>query len=91
MVIILPKELYAQFEKSHDLKYKYDLDDIKIETVGPLTEEFRKNVNFIVTLGGDGTILWASKQFSGDFVPPMITFDQGSLGFLCNFVFEDHK
>jgi NAD+ kinase len=21
----------------------------------------------------------------------MITFDQGSLGFLCNFVFEDHK
>lgn len=87
MVIILPKELHAQFEKSHDLKHKYDLDNMHIETVGTLTEEFRKNINFIVTLGGDGTILWASKQFNGDFVPPMITFDQGSLGFLCNFVF----
>lgn len=56
-----------------------------------MSEEFKKTIDFIVTLGGDGTILWASKQFSGEFVPPMITFDQGSLGFLCNFVFEDHK
>lgn len=56
-----------------------------------MSEEFRKNVNFVITLGGDGTILWASKQFSGEYVPPIITFDQGSLGFLCNFVFSDHR
>lgn len=59
--------------------------------MGKLTDEFRNSVNFIITLGGDGTILWASKQFSGSWVPPMITFDQGSLGFLCNFVFTDHE
>jgi NAD kinase len=64
---------------------------MKIESVGLMSAEFRKNVNFIITLGGDGTILWASKQFSGEYVPPIITFDQGSLGFLCNFVFKDHK
>lgn len=23
-------------------------------------------------------------------MPPLITFDQGSLGFLCNFIFDDH-
>lgn len=62
-----------------------------LHTVSKWTEECRRQVNFIVTLGGDGTILWASKQFNGSYVPPLITFDQGSLGFLCNFVFEDHK
>lgn len=56
-----------------------------------LSDEFKESVSFIVTLGGDGTILWASKQFSGECVPPLITFDQGSLGFLCNFIFQDHK
>ena len=59
--------------------------------MGPLSEKFRNTVDLIITLGGDGTILWASKQFSGDHVPKMITFDQGSLGFLCNFVFDDHQ
>lgn len=54
------------------------------------SEECKRQINFIVTLGGDGTILWASKQFSGSYVPPLITFDQGSLGFLCNFIFDDH-
>ena len=24
-------------------------------------------------------------------IPPLITFAQGSLGFMCNFTFEDHE
>ena len=47
-------------------------------------------IDYIITLGGDGTILWAAKQFNGDYIPPIVTFSQGSLGFMCNFVFEDH-
>ena len=43
-----------------------------------------------MTFGGDGTILYAAKHFNGDFIPPMITFAQGSLGFMANFTFEDH-
>ena len=44
-----------------------------------------------MTLGGDGTLLYAAKQFNKGAVPPMITFSQGSLGFMCNFTFEDYK
>lgn len=55
------------------------------------SEEMKKKVSYIVTMGGDGTILWAAKQFSGNELPPIITFAQGSLGFMCNFVFDDFK
>jgi NAD kinase len=54
-------------------------------------DESRKKIDFIITLGGDGTILWAAKQFNGSYVPPLISFAHGSLGYLCNFTFEDHK
>jgi len=83
-------ELVDEFKKAKDLKKKYGLDDSDLNGVGKLTREFQMSVNFIITLGGDGTILWASKQFSCFYVPPLITFDQGSLGFMCNFVFSDH-
>ena len=45
----------------------------------------------IITMGGDGTICWAAKQFSGDYIPPMIAFSQGSLGFMTNFEFSEYK
>ena len=35
--------------------------------------------------------MWAAKMFNGTFIPPLITFAQGSLGFMCSFKFEDHK
>ena len=51
----------------------------------------RSQIDYLVTLGGDGTLLYAAKQFNKGAVPPMITFSQGSLGFMCNFTFEDHE
>jgi len=51
----------------------------------------RKKIDYIITLGGDGTILWASKQFANNYIPPMICFAHGSLGFLCNFSFDEYK
>jgi len=44
-----------------------------------------------VTLGGDGTILYACKFFHGENVPPIISFSMGSLSYLCYFEFEDYK
>lgn len=88
--LVVSKELNNEYLKRQDLRSKNGLTK-GLHTVESWTEECRRKINFIVTLGGDGTILWASKQFSGQYVPPMITFDQGSLGFLCNFVFEDHE
>jgi NAD+ kinase len=54
-------------------------------------EESRKEIDCIITLGGDGTILWASKQFRRQHFPPLISFAHGSLGYLCNFAFEEHQ
>ena len=55
------------------------------------SQQIRESIDYIVTLGGDGTILWASKQFHGDYIPPLICFSHGSLGYLCNFKFEEYE
>src|SRR6201998_3270845 len=46
--------------------------------------------DFIVTLGGDGTVLYASWLFQR-IVPPVLSFALGSLGFLTNFHYEDFE
>ncbi|OAD01933.1 hypothetical protein MUCCIDRAFT_22156, partial [Mucor lusitanicus CBS 277.49] len=46
-----------------------------------------KMFDFIITLGGDGTVLFASWLFQ-TYVPPVIPFHLGSLGFLTPFDFE---
>ncbi|KAI0036862.1 ATP-NAD kinase-like domain-containing protein [Vararia minispora EC-137] len=46
--------------------------------------------DFVVTLGGDGTVLFTSWLFQR-IVPPVLSFALGSLGFLTNFDFADHK
>lgn len=44
--------------------------------------------DLVITLGGDGTVLWASWLFQGT-APPVIPFALGSLGFLTNFEYHD--
>ncbi|KAF8398351.1 hypothetical protein HHK36_017278 [Tetracentron sinense] len=41
-------------------------------------------VDLVVTLGGDGTVLWAASMFKGP-VPPVVPFSLGSLGFMTPF------
>ncbi|MCJ1480124.1 hypothetical protein MMC06_000278 [Schaereria dolodes] len=46
--------------------------------------------DFVVTLGGDGTVLYASWLFQ-KVVPPVLSFALGSLGFLTKFDFEEYQ
>lgn len=46
-------------------------------------------INRIVTLGGDGTILYAIKMFYSQDVPPILSFAQGSVGYLWAFDCEN--
>jgi NAD+ kinase len=46
--------------------------------------------DFVVTLGGDGTVLFCSWLFQR-IVPPVLPFALGSLGFLTNFDYSDYK
>ena len=52
--------------------------------------EFPEKFDLVLTLGGDGTVLFTSWMFQR-IVPPILSFALGSLGFLTNFPFEDYK
>ncbi|XP_011045414.1 PREDICTED: NAD(H) kinase 1-like isoform X1 [Populus euphratica] len=47
-------------------------------------------VDLVVTLGGDGTVLWAASMFKGP-VPPIVSFSLGSLGFMTPFHSEQYR
>lgn len=55
-----------------------------------LCTEHPELIDFVVTLGGDGTVLFASWLFQR-IVPPVLPFSLGSLGFLTNFEFGQFK
>ncbi|GAB7365658.1 hypothetical protein MBLNU230_g6999t1 [Neophaeotheca triangularis] len=46
--------------------------------------------DLVITLGGDGTVLFTSWLFQR-IVPPVLSFSLGSLGFLTNFEFSEYK
>uniref|UniRef100_A0A7N4PNU6 NAD(+) kinase n=1 Tax=Sarcophilus harrisii TaxID=9305 RepID=A0A7N4PNU6_SARHA len=50
----------------------------------------KKKFYFIICLGGNGTLLYASSLFQGS-VPPVMAFHLGSLGFLTPFNFENFQ
>ncbi|KAE8728342.1 Detected protein of confused Function [Hibiscus syriacus] len=53
------------------------------------TSDLHERVDFVACLGGDGVILHASNLFRGA-VPPVVSFNLGSLGFLTSHTFEDY-
>ena len=52
--------------------------------------ESPEKFDLVLTLGGDGTVLFTSWLFQR-IVPPILCFSLGSLGFLTNFEFENYK
>ncbi|KAJ0973197.1 hypothetical protein J5N97_021156 [Dioscorea zingiberensis] len=54
------------------------------------TSDLHERVDFVACLGGDGVILHASNLFRGA-VPPVVSFNLGSLGFLTSHTFEEYR
>ncbi|KAK4775626.1 hypothetical protein SAY87_023587 [Trapa incisa] len=54
------------------------------------TSDLHERVDFVACMGGDGVILHASNLFRGA-VPPVVSFNLGSLGFLTSHTFEDYR
>ncbi|KAN0062583.1 NADH kinase pos5 [Thecaphora frezii] len=44
--------------------------------------QLARKTDFVITLGGDGSILHVSSLFDRDAVPPVLSFSMGTLGFL---------
>ncbi|PUZ66185.1 hypothetical protein GQ55_3G286700 [Panicum hallii var. hallii] len=57
---------------------------------GQEVKALHTKVDLIVTLGGDGTVLWAGSLFKGP-VPPVVAFSLGSLGFMTPFPSEQYR
>ncbi|CAD5181394.1 putative NAD kinase 3 [Musa acuminata AAA Group] len=53
-------------------------------------KHLHSKVDLVVTLGGDGTVLWAASLFKGP-VPPLVPFSLGSLGFMTPFQSENYR
>lgn len=84
--------------KKKDKKYEVNLESALSEykNIKPFKENIGKELIFtsnaskedfdlVITIGGDGTILWAHKLLDRDELPPFVCFDGGSLCFLSNF------
>ncbi|KAL5714517.1 NAD(+) kinase [Ranunculus cassubicifolius] len=54
------------------------------------TSDLHERVDFVACLGGDGVILHASNLFRGA-VPPVVSFNLGSLGFLTSHAFDHYR
>ncbi|XP_071945487.1 NAD kinase-like isoform X2 [Antedon mediterranea] len=54
-------------------------------------DDITDKIDFIVCLGGDGTLLYASSLFQEGSVPPVMAFSLGSLGFLTPFEFDNYQ
>ncbi|KAK4773273.1 hypothetical protein SAY87_028292 [Trapa incisa] len=54
------------------------------------TSDLHESVDFVACMGGDGVILHASNLFRGA-VPPVVSFNLGSSGFLTSHTFEDFR
>jgi len=82
------------------------LDSSNIDTCKELlkSDKFRKincdikgNINFkcidfMIVIGGDGTLLHLISLFKGkQTIPPILAFQRGSLGFLAPYQFNDYK
>lgn len=53
-------------------------------------DDLTDKIDFIICLGGDGTLLYASSLFQQS-VPPVMAFHLGSLGFLTPFKFDNFQ
>lgn len=62
----------------------------KLQTFYENTDELTNRIDFIICLGGDGTLLHASLLFQQS-VPPVMAFHLGSLGFLTPFEFDNFQ
>lgn len=74
LVVLLEPSVHADLAIPHTKTWKSSAD----------WEDCQLSIDFVISLGGDGTVLWVSSMFRKS-VPPVISFAMGSLGFLTPF------
>ncbi|CAG8636157.1 10603_t:CDS:10, partial [Paraglomus occultum] len=81
--IVVEKEVVEESEN--------ELPFVKVAPPGSHQKaEYTRIVDFVISLGGDGTMLHVSSLFDSA-VPPVVSFSMGTLGFLMPFQFHQYK
>ena len=62
----------------------------RLVTFTAKTDDLTDKIDFVMCLGGDGTLLYAATLFQRS-VPPIMAFHFGSLGFLTQFHFDQFE
>ncbi|XP_048267749.1 NAD kinase-like isoform X3 [Bombus affinis] len=88
MVVFVEASVLEDPALARDLRFREIRD--KLKTFKDGTDDLQDRIDFIVCLGGDGTLLYASLLFQQS-VPPVMAFHLGSLGFLTPFEFNNFR
>ncbi|XP_043528906.1 NAD kinase-like isoform X2 [Frieseomelitta varia] len=88
MVVFVEASVLEDTTLARDLRFQEVRD--RLQTFRDGTDELQDRIDFIVCLGGDGTLLYASLLFQQS-VPPVMAFHLGSLGFLTPFEFDNFQ
>ncbi|XP_010459879.1 PREDICTED: NAD kinase 2, chloroplastic isoform X2 [Camelina sativa] len=97
-VLLLKKlgmELMEEAKEAASFLYHQEKMNVLVEpevhdVFARIPGDLHERVDFVACLGGDGVILHASNLFKGA-VPPVVSFNLGSLGFLTSHPFEDFR
>ncbi|ORX83857.1 NADH kinase [Basidiobolus meristosporus CBS 931.73] len=82
-------EMNIVLEPSVARRVQKDFPYVYVVPEGDLGE-YERTVDFVVTLGGDGTIMHVSTLFGGP-APPVLSFSMGTLGFLIRHHIQDFE
>ncbi len=82
----ISKKIYAEdkgpYKDNHDLEEKIDVF---------IPDKHAEIIDYVITIGGDGTILWANHLFTNYPKPYFITFNLGTLGYLAYYNCHDYE
>ena len=82
-------QVVVEPEVGREISGMSDLDFVETYDNEEDAGKLHEFVDFVVCLGGDGVVLHASNLFPGA-MPPVISFNLGSLGFLTNHWHEEY-
>jgi NAD+ kinase len=84
-------DVIVQEETYLHMKMK-DSEDSRAESaLSVLDLDQKQGIDMVMTFGGDGLLMHCNAMFGGRPIPPIMSFDFGSLGFLSPFEFENFE
>jgi len=89
--ILLEHNTKVLLEENTYKEMKEKISEESITGVHQYTEDQENNIDFLIVIGGDGTIMYTLKYFQNRVVPPLLAFSKGALNYLCNVPIEDYE